>query len=178
MGLDSFQLKDGTTIDTSGTKKAFIEIYNQKGARLNNSDQNKHFNFSENIIYRQIGNAYLQYYITVRKVALPPVNDGDPPNPFDPDHNIGDEVGLVEIFPFYTFKQARLATTGGTDIEENEYVVTVSTIMWVSPSEDRDQVSQFDKNIENEINLTSWKKLPSNRHNVAANKREISKQLS
>ena len=81
MSLEDFQVIDNSTVDTSIDKRDFTQIYHQQGARLNHLDQNIEFILGENNKYHQIGNAYLQYDITVRKVALPPADPAHPPNP-------------------------------------------------------------------------------------------------
>ena len=42
-------------------------IYHQQGANLNNSDQQVEFIFGEKNNYHEIGNAYLEFDITVRR---------------------------------------------------------------------------------------------------------------
>ena len=66
MSLEDFKLIDFKTIDISIIKGDFIKIYHQRGANLNNPDQNIEFIFGENNYYHQVGNAYLQDDITVR----------------------------------------------------------------------------------------------------------------
>ena len=107
MSLEDFQLIDNETIDNSIIKRDFLKIYHQQGANLDNSDQNIAFLFKENNNYHQIGNAYLQYEITVGKDAA------DPPDRFLID---GDVIRLVTNAFAYCFKQARLATTRGEDL--------------------------------------------------------------
>ena len=49
-------------------KRDFLKIY-QQAANLNDSDQNIESIFGENNNYHQIGNAYLQYEVTIEKDA-------------------------------------------------------------------------------------------------------------
>ena len=70
MSLEDFQLLDNEPIDNSIIKRDFLKVYHQQGAQLNQSDQNIEFIFGENSNYHQIGNAYLEFDITVRKVIL------------------------------------------------------------------------------------------------------------
>ena len=143
---------------------------------MNVSDQNIDFIFVEDNVCHQFGNAYLQNEKkTARKVALPPAKDGDPPNPLDPDFIDWDEIRLMNNAFAYTFKQARLATTGGAHIEENIFVGNMSTIMRALTSKDGVLLSYFEKIKENEINITSLKQMLK-AHKTATNKRKISRQ--
>ena len=67
MSFEDFQLIVNETIDNSIIKRDFWKIYHQQAANLNDSDQNIAFIFGENINYHEIGNAYLQYEITIQK---------------------------------------------------------------------------------------------------------------
>ena len=51
----------------------------------------------------------------------------------------------------FRFKEARLSTTLGSDIEINNFCGQVSTIMRVIPNKDGDLLSQFDNINENDI---------------------------
>ena len=94
--------------------------------------------FGEINNYHQIGNAYLEFNITVGK------ND---------DTNIHYEitVQLVNIGFAFCFKEARLSTTIGSDTEINSLCGQVSTIMKVISNKDGDLLSQFDNTNENDI---------------------------
>ena len=67
MSLEDFQLLDNERLDNSIIKRDFTKIYHRQGDQLNQSDQNIEFIFGENNNYHQIGNAYLELNITVRK---------------------------------------------------------------------------------------------------------------
>ena len=67
MSLEDFQLLDNEPCDNSIIKRDFTKIYHRQGDQLNQSDQNIEFIFGENNNYHQIGNAYLEFNITVRK---------------------------------------------------------------------------------------------------------------
>ena len=108
MSLEDFQLLDNETIDNSIIKKDFTKIYHRHGDQLNQSDQNIEFIFDENNNYHQIGNAYLEINITVRK------ND-------DTNFHFHDPVRLVNNGIAFCFKEARLSTTIGSDIEINKF---------------------------------------------------------
>ena len=77
-----------------------------------------------------------------------------------------------------TFKQAKLATTGGADIEESKFAGTVSTVIRVLTSNDGDLLSHFDKITENKIKNSSLNQMLVNNHNTSANKGKTSGQLS
>ena len=81
MSLEDFQLIDNVPVDNSIVKRDFFKIYHQSGANLNDSNQNVEFMFGENNNYHQIGNAYLEFDITIRKVVEVPNN----PNFIDTD---------------------------------------------------------------------------------------------
>ena len=83
--------------------------------------------------------------LKLKNYALPAA-DGDHPNPPNPDFIIGDVIRVVNSVFADTPKQARLARTGGTDIEENEYVGNVSNFIRILTSKDGDLLSHFDKN--------------------------------
>ena len=116
MSLEDFELINDTTIDNSILKRDFLKIYHQQGANLNNSDQNIEFIFGENSNLHQNGNAYLQYDITVRNHNNNDLEDGN-------------VIRIMNNAFAYTFKEARLSTTGGSDLEDNKFVGQTSTIM-------------------------------------------------
>ena len=138
MSLEDFQLLDNEPIDNSIIKRDFTKIYHRQGDQLNQSDQNIEFIFGENNNYHQIGNAYLEFNITVRK------ND-------DTNFHFDDPVRLVNNGFAFCFKEARLSTTIGSDIEINKFCGQVSTIMRAISNKDGDLLSQFDNIIENDI---------------------------
>ena len=116
----------------------FTKIYHRQGDQLNQSDRNIEFIFGENINYHQIGNAYLEFNITVRK------ND-------DTNFHNDDPVRLVNNGFAFCFKEALLSTTIGSDIEINKFCGEVSTIMRVISNKDGDLLSQFHNINENDI---------------------------
>ena len=67
MSLEDFQLSNNEPFDNSFIKRVFSKIYHRQGDQLYQSDQNIEFIFGENNNYHQIGNAYLEFNITVRK---------------------------------------------------------------------------------------------------------------
>ena len=140
MSLEDFQLLDNEPFDISIIKRDFTKIYHQQGAQLNQSDQNIEFIFGENNNYHQIGNGYLEFNITVLK------NDTT-------NFHIEDPIRLVNNGFAFCFKEARLSTTIGSDIEHNKFCGQVSTIMKVISNKDDDLLSQFGNINENDIPL-------------------------
>ena len=138
MSLQDFQLLDNEPLDKSIIKRVFTKIYNRKGDQLNHSDQNVEFVFGENNNYHQIGNAYLEINIIVRK------ND-------DTNFHHEEPVRLVNNGYAFCFKEARLGTTNSRDIEINKFCGQVSTIMRAISNKDGDLLSQFDNINENDI---------------------------
>ena len=138
MNLDDFQLLDNEPVDNSIIKRDFTKIYHRQGDQLNQSDQNIDFIFGENNNNHQIGNAYLEFNITVRKNDTTNFHDDDP-------------VRLVNNAFAYCFKEARLSTSVGGDIEINKFCGQISTIMRAISNKDGDLLSQFDNINENDI---------------------------
>ena len=98
------------------------------------------FIFRDNNNYHQIGNGYLDIDITVRK------NDTTNSHYDDPNR-------LANNAFAFCFKEARLSTTIGSDIEHNNFCGQVSTIMKVISNNDRDLLSQLDNINENDIQI-------------------------
>ena len=138
MNLEDFQLLDNEPLDNSINKREFIKKYHRHGGELNQSDQNIEFISGENDTYHQISNGYLEFNITVRK------ND-------DINFHYDDPVRLVNNGFAFCFKEARLSTTIGSDIEFNKFCEQLSTIMRVISNKDGDLLSQFDNFNENDI---------------------------
>ena len=138
MSLEDFQLLDNGPIDNSIIKRDFTKIYHSQGDQLNQSDQNIEFIFGENNNYHQIGNAYLDFNKTLRK------ND-------DTKFHYNDSVRLVNNGFAYCFKEPRLSSTIGSDIEIYKFCGQVSTIMRAISIKDGDLLSQFDNFNENDM---------------------------
>ena len=165
MSLEDFQLIDNEPIDNSIVKRDFSKVYHQSGANLNDVNQNVEFIFGENNNYHQIGNAYLEFDITVQNDAGNFTNNS--------------VIRLVNNAFAYCFKEAYLTTTGGMDIEVNKYVGPVSTIMRMITAKDSDLSSYFDKNGEAVLdNDNPLKQILINNHAVEANKGKIKGQLA
>ena len=138
MSLEDFQLLDNEPLDNSIIKRDFTKLYHRQGDQLNQSDQNIEFIFGENNNYHQIGNAYLEFNITVRTSDTTNFHDDDP-------------VRLVNNGFAYCFKEARLTTSIGGDDEINKFCGQISTIMRAISNNDGDLLSQFDNINENDI---------------------------
>ena len=172
MSIDDFQLLDNQPFDNSIIKRDFIKFYHQQGAQLNQSDQNIEFFFGENNNYHQVGNSYLEFDITVRR---------------EDNANFGNNsrIRLSNNAFAYCLKEARLSVTSGSDLEHNEYVGQVSTIMRVLFSKGSDLLSQFDNNNEGngdaDFDSTSLKKMLIDKHNIVGqevNKGKLKGQLA
>ena len=132
MSLEDFQSLDNEPLDNSIIKRDFTKIYQRQGDQLNQSDQNIQIIFGKNNNYHQIDKAYLEFKITVRK------ND-------DTNIHHEDPVRLVNKRFAFCFKEARLGTNIGSDIEINKFCGQISTIMRAISNKDGDLLSQFDK---------------------------------
>ena len=94
--------------------------------------------FGENNKYHQIGNAYLDLDITVRK------NDGT-------NFHYDDPVRIIKNCCAFCFKEALVSTILGSDIEHNKFCGQVSTLMRLITNKDDALLSQFDNIKENDI---------------------------
>ena len=137
MSLEDFQLLDIEPFDNSIIKRDFLKVYHQQGAQLNDADQNIEFIFGENNNFHQIGNAYLEFDITVRAQNVADAFDEDSP------------IRLTNNGFAYVFQEGRLSTST-TDLEHNKYLGQISSIMRLVSTRDGDLLSQFD-NINEEI---------------------------
>ena len=81
----------------------------------------------------------------------------------------------------YVFQEAVLATTSGPNLEHNEYVGQISTIIRVLTSKDGDLLSQFDNinesNTNDDFDSTSLKKMLIDNHENDADRGKIKAQL-
>ena len=120
MSLEGFQFLDSEVFDNSFVRRDFMKVYHQQEAQLDDSDQNIKFFFGEDNNYHQIGNAYLEYDITVQ----------NPSAVFDDNSRIR----LTNNGLAYVFQEAVLATTSGSNLEHNKFVGQISTMMRVLTS--------------------------------------------
>ena len=110
-------------------KRDFLKTYQQQGANLNDPDQKGEFICGEKNNYHQYGNVYFEFDITVRKAD-------DNKFQITIDHNTNVINRLLKNGFEYCFKEARLGTTGGADLEHNIYLGQFSTIPRVLTSKD------------------------------------------
>ena len=94
MSLEYCQLLDKEPLDNSIIKTEFTKIYHRQGDQLNQSDHNIELIFGESNNYHQIGNAYLEFNITVRKKDNTNFHHEDP-------------VRLINNGYAFCFKEAR-----------------------------------------------------------------------
>ena len=138
MSLEDFHLLVNEPFDNSIIKRDLLKVYHQQGAQLNQSDQNFEFIFGENNNFHQTGKAYLEFDFTVRKTDTTNFHNDDP-------------IRLVNNAFAFCFKEARLSTTIGSDIEHNTFCGQVSTIVKVISNKDGDLLSQFDNINESDM---------------------------
>ena len=123
MNLEDFHLLDNEPFDNSIVTRDYLKVYHQQGANLNDPNQSIEFIFGENNIYHKIGNASLEFDIKVRNTV----------GAFTDASN----MRLINNALSYCFKEARLNTTGGSDLELNKYVGQVSTNKLFLTSKDK-----------------------------------------
>ena len=133
MSLEDFQLIDNEPIYNSIIKRDFQKVYHQQQADLINFNQHRDFIFGENNNNHQIGDAYLEFDITVRNTAGI--------------FAVTSVTSLVNNAFAYCFKQATFATTSGMDLEDIKHVVQFSTNLLLLTSKGSDLSSCFDKNV-------------------------------
>ena len=145
-------------------KRDFLQIYHQQASNLNDSNQNVHFLLAENSKSHQIGNAYLQNEMTIKKVVVVAasrvlVN--------------GNAIRLVNKAFAHCFKGIRISTTGSSYIQHNKFVGQISFVMRVLKHNDGDLLSHCDEidESEAEIENTSLHHHLINNHDIAANKK-------
>ena len=166
MSLEDFQLIDNEPIDNSIVKRDFTKVYHQSGATLKDSNQSVEFIFGENNNYHQIGNGYFEFDITIVRHTAGNFTNAS-------------AIRLINNDFAYCFKEGPLKTTGGMDIEHNNFVGPVSTIMRLLTSKDGDLSSYFDKNGESVLdNDNPPKQLLINNHPQEINKGKIKGQLA
>ena len=69
MSSEDLQLTDNEPIDNSVVKRDYTKVHRQQGANLNDSNQNVEFIFGETNNFHKIGDAYLEFDISVRNSA-------------------------------------------------------------------------------------------------------------
>ena len=139
-----------------------MKIYHKQGALVKDPDPNVEFIFAENINYQQRGNSHLGFDITVRKA------NGNKFN-FTKDLATNEVIRLVHNGFAFCFKEGTLATTGGVEIEQVNFLGQVSSIMGALTSKDGDLLSYFDNidETQNGSKNTSIKQKLINNHTKA-----------
>ena len=66
-GAEDFQFIDIETNDNSFITRGFLKLYHQYGVQFKDENWNIKFFFVESLSYNQIGNAYLDFEIQVKK---------------------------------------------------------------------------------------------------------------
>ena len=116
MSLEDSKLLDNKPFSNSIVKRDFSKVCHQQEANLNDPVQNVESIFGENDNYQQIGNAYLEFDITVLTNDIADFGDNT-------------AFRLVRNSYAYAFKECRLITTSASDLENNKFVGHVSTII-------------------------------------------------
>ena len=165
MNSDNYQLLDDTRNKNLTVKRDFAEICHRKNVPKNSNESGKIIDiFFVEKPNQQFGNENLQFDMKSK--------NGDY---FEADSH--ESIRLVKIELGRMFKEAYFFTTGGTDMESNNFVGQVSTIMRVLTSKTRDSSSYFAKNNENNNKHTSSKEMINEIHVTQADKRKIIGQL-
>ena len=138
MKFEDFQLIHDTTIDTSITKRDQTQIFDQRKAQLNYSNQGIEFFFGDINNYHDRGNGYLEFDKTLRK-------SGGIFNKNDAQGSVDEPKTKVSNAFAYTFNTATLSTIVGVKFEQNFYVGHVSAIMRPSTGKKGDLITYFDK---------------------------------
>ena len=115
-------------------------MYFQHGAQINQESQNIDIIFGEKNNNHQIGNVDLEFDVTVGKNDTTKFHYNDP-------------IPLVNNALAFSFKEARLSTTIGSDIEHNKFCGPISSFMRVISNRDGDFLSEFDNFNENDISV-------------------------
>ena len=109
MSLKDFPALDIEPIDNINIRRGSLKFYHQQRANLKDPDQNVEFIFGQNDNHHQIGNSYLEFDITVRR----------------DDKAIFTVISAIRMTNnafVYVFKETRLSTTSGGDLEHNKIV--------------------------------------------------------
>ena len=157
---------DDSKIDDSIIKRDFIKIYHQHGAEVHNANQNINFDSGENLNYIQIGNAYLEIDIEVKKADRTNFANAD-------------AIRLVNNGLAYIFQEGRLSTSAGTELEHNKKLLNVSTILRLLTQKYGDLSSFFDKidKTESGINNSTLKRMLIDSHTNDDNKGKVRANL-
>ena len=135
MSSEDFQLLDDEKIDNSIIKSDFVKIYHQNG-QVNDESQGVNFFLGEKLNYLQIGNSYLEFDIKLRKAENTNIVTSN-------DVATNEVIRLVNNAFAYTIHDARISTSSGTEIGQNNFVCPVSTIMRSVTLKDGDLSTYF-----------------------------------
>ena len=120
MRAESFQLLDTEKIDDSFIKRDFIKTYHQSGAIANAENSPIKFFFGENHNFFQVGNGFLEFDIRVRRA------DGNRSTIVAPGNDI---IRLVNNAFSYSIHDARISTSAGVELKQNNYIGPISALM-------------------------------------------------
>ena len=119
--------------DNSIIRRVVKKFYYQQGVNLNVSGKKIVFIFVGNSNCYQIGNAYLQFELAQLKNGSPCQDDST-----DVNRKVKNDFENL-------FKEATIATPGGSEPELNKYEGPISTIMKVLTNEEGQLSSFFDE---------------------------------
>ena len=114
MTAEGFELKDNEKTDDAIIKRDLIKLYHQSGANVDAENSQIKIYFGENHNFIQVGNSYWEFDIRVRRADGDPFNVGLAP--------AGDSIRLVNNAFAYTIHYARISTSAGVEIEQNNNV--------------------------------------------------------
>ena len=163
MSFEKYDLIGNDSIDKSIIKRSFLKVCHQQGATLDDADQKIGFIYRENNICHQSGITYVQYDITIRKDDITSFNE--------------EAIKMKNNAFAYTSEEARLVSTGVSDLEYYKFVGKVSTIMSFITSKNEEFICCFDKIDENNMDNTSLKQILLNNHDLDVNKGKLRGQL-
>ena len=160
MSAEDFQLKNIEIIDDSIIKRDFIKIYHQSAANVDAENSQIKFYFGENHNFIEVGKGYLEFDIRIRRAGGNAFTIVAPGN---------DIIRLFNNAFAHTIHDARISTSAGVGIEQNNYVRPISTIMRLVTQKDGDLSTYFDNidESENSINDLSLKQILINNHTEA-----------
>ena len=164
MSAENFQVEDKEKIGISIIKRGFIKLHHQHGpqtAQIDDENQKTKFCFGETPNFIQVGWGYLKFGIFVRKA--------DNTNFIVAVDNTNEVIRFVSTAFAYTFHDARISTSSGTEIEQNKCVEPISTNMRLLTKRDGDLSTTFDiiGGSEAAINNSSLKPIRIKKHTQA-----------
>ena len=172
MSLEVFQLLDNTAIDTSITKRGFLEKYHEHGAQIIQENQDFDLFFGESKNFYQISNGYFEFEVPSRK-------NGGNSNIVNGDSNVDEPIRLANNAFAYVFSIATLLTTGHEETEQKYYQDHVSTVIRLLTSRDGDLLSYFEKIGDTQIGIkgSSFSRILIGIHEEVANGGKVKRHL-